>query len=117
MHWRDLRDVPLACHPSRSRRHCPEPLTESCWPSGSRLLPIQTRFPQRGRRVTLTRHFRSQDPNGLLANEVKGHPRVCQHLRRKPLFFSKESEQQMFSAHITVIELARFAHRELEDLF
>ena len=63
---------------------------------------------------TTLRHLGAEDAQRLGAGGVEVHARVGQHLRRNPLFFAEKAKQQVLSADVAVIELARFAHGELE---
>src|SRR5690349_11508889 len=76
------------------------------------LLPIRRHL---GRSATL-RHFGAEDAQRLRTRGLEVHTQLDQHLCGKSLFLSQQSEQQMLSPDITVIQLARFAHGKLEHL-
>ena len=79
-------------------------------PFGARL---GRRLPARLLSTTL-RHLRSEDAQCLGAGGVEIDARVGQYLRRNPLFFTEKPKQEVLSADVAVVELARLAHRELE---
>ena len=62
------------------------------------------------------RHLRAEDAQRLGAGGVEIDARVGQHLRRNPLFLTEKPKQEVLGADVAVIELARFAHRQLEHL-
>src|SRR5207248_10269607 len=65
---------------------------------------------------TTLRHLSAEDAQRFRTRRFEIDTRISQHLRGNPLFFAQESEQQMLGADITVIQLARLAHRELQHL-
>ena len=109
------------------------PIVGSSWPSAGELREIAAEMIERRRLglllalgrpaaaaapvwllSTALRHLRAEDAQCLGAGGVEIDARVGQHLRRNPLFFAEEAEQEVFSADVAVVELARFAHGELE---
>ena len=65
---------------------------------------------------TTLRHFGAEDAQSLGAGGVEIDARVGQDLRRNPLLFPKEAEQEVFGADVAVVQFARLAHGELEHL-
>ena len=68
------------------------------------------------RRRTTLRRISAEDAQRFRTRRFEIDTRISQHLRGNSLFFAQESEQQMLGADITVIQLARLAHGELEHL-
>ena len=68
------------------------------------------------RRRTTLRRIGAEDAQRFRTRRFEIDTRISQHLRGNSLFFAQESEQQMLGADITVIQLARLAHGELEHL-
>src|SRR2546423_3430967 len=66
-------------------------------------------------RAALLRHFRSQNAQRLGACRIEVDPSVGQNLRGDAFLFSEEPQQQMLGSDVAVVELASFAHCELED--
>src|SRR5215471_8301627 len=68
------------------------------------------------RRRTTLRHLSAEYAQRFGARRLEIHPRIGQHLCGDALLLSKKAEEQMLGADVTVIQLARFAHSELEHL-
>ena len=71
--------------------------------------------PAGGRRPAL-RHLGAEQTQRLRARGVEVDARVGQHLRGNALLLAEKPEQQVLGADVAVVELARLAHGELEDL-
>ena len=61
-------------------------------------------------------HVASEEPQRLGARLLEGDPGVVEDLRGDALLLAQQPEQQVLGAHVGVVELAGFGHRELEHL-
>lgn len=58
--------------------------------------------------------FRPEEPQGLSSNGIEIRPDRGQHLCRDSLPLSQKAEEEVLRANVAVIEVASFAHCELE---